>query len=194
MSHNWFLNRFWIRNSFVTQSITKFNTKLAVKFGGTLEKSKFEGKMKYPKITFFVFILWICGIYLIFKIGEKESEINDKLLKNNVEIIGIIESIQISNNHCFAIIHLKNIKTNTKIFNQKLNKKYFPYAIRNGKSEIYAHICNFENIGDTLTLKSNEKIIMISQNSNIKKSIRDIGIVREETDMNFIKLNTKLYK
>ena len=150
--------------------------------------------MKYPKITFFVFILFICGIFLLFKIGEKEGVIDDKLLKNNVEIRGVIESIQISNNHCFAIIHLKNIETNTKIFSQKLDKKYFPYTIKNGKSEIYAHICDFENIGDTIILNSNEKIITIRQNSNGKKSVRDIGIVSEETDMNYIKLNTKLYK
>jgi hypothetical protein len=150
--------------------------------------------MKYPKIAFIVFTLFLFGLFLLFKIGEKEGEINDKLLKNNIKIKGVIESIQISNNHCFAIFHVKNIETSTKIFNQKLNRKYFPYAIKNGKSEIYAHICNFENIGDTITLNSNEKIITIKHNSNGENSIGDIGIVSEEDDMNYIKLHSKLYK
>ena len=150
--------------------------------------------MKYPKIAFFGFILWIFGIFLLFKIGEKEGKINDKLLKNNLEIKGVIDSIHISKNHCFAIFYVKNIETNTKTFNQKLNRKYFPYAIKNGKSEIYAHVCDFENIGDTIILNSNEKIITIKQNSNGKNSMRDIGIVTEEDDMEYIKLNSTLYK
>lgn len=150
--------------------------------------------MKYPKITFFVFLFWILGFFLIFKWGKKESKINDELLKNNVVIEGVIESIKISNNHCFAIIYVKNIETNTKTFNQKLNRKYFPYAIRNGESEIYAHICDFKNIGDTITLNSNEKIITIKHNSNGEKSIRDIGIVSEEDDIEYIKLNSTFYK
>lgn len=150
--------------------------------------------MKYPKITLLVFILWIIGFFIMYKVGSEESKIENKLLKNNIEIKGIIESIKISKNHCFAIIQVKNLEANRKIFNQVLNRKYFPYVIKNNQSEIYAHICDLENIGDTITLNSNEKIIKIKDNSTGKISERDIGIVKEETDMEYIKLNTILNK
>lgn len=148
--------------------------------------------MKYPKVLLVIFILWLLGFFIMYKIGKAESKINDNLLKNNIEIKGIIKSIQISNNHCFAILTVKNIETSTKIFNQKLKRKYFPYVIKNDVSEIYTHVCDFENIGDTITLKSNEKIIKIKHNSNGENSLRDIGIITEETDIDYIKMNSKL--
>ena len=90
-----------------------------------------------------LFISFLLGIYFLNKWSNKEYEIEQNMLHNNFVLKGKVDSFKISNNHCFAILYISKFKSNSKEFNPKKEKKYFPYAIENNRAEVYDRIYTF---------------------------------------------------
>src|SRR5690606_21538111 len=135
--------------------------------------------MKKTKIAFIGFYLFLVIFFIMYKMGEKDKIIEDKLLRNNVELKGIIKSFKISNNHCFAIIYLENIECNISSFNPETKRRFFPYAINKKQSEIYTHICELESkeIGDTLELISNDFKIKMYNKVNKERIEKELYMI-----------------
>jgi len=148
--------------------------------------------MKHPKIVFIFFILWLLLIFIWYKTGRSQKTEDDKLLKNNIEFTGTLKSVKVSQNHCFAIISIDNVKSNVASFNPDLKDRYFPYAIKNGRAEIYTFLCEgkIKEIGRDVKLNSNQRELILEIDH--KPYEFEIWITSERPDIQFIKENTTL--
>lgn len=146
--------------------------------------------LKHPKVAFIFFILWLAIIFLWYKGGKYQKLQNDKLLKNNIEFTGNIKSYKISGNHCFAVILIDSIKSTVTSFDPRLDKRYFPYAIKNGRAEVYRPLCEetAKEITGRVSLNSNKRTFTLE--SNKKTYELEIGIISDDRDIAFIKDNT----
>ncbi|AWA31025.1 hypothetical protein HYN48_13560 [Flavobacterium magnum] len=144
--------------------------------------------MKYLKIIIpLIFFLLIC--FAANHSAERDKIHQDKLLHNNVKIHGIISSIKISGNHCFAVLGIKNVKSNFTIFNSNTQKEFFPYLIKNDKAEIYTHICENEiMIGDSIYFDSNNLMLKVFGKNQYELNV---NLISEPTDIFFAKKNTQ---
>ncbi|AWA30943.1 hypothetical protein HYN48_13835 [Flavobacterium magnum] len=143
--------------------------------------------MKYLKIIIPLAIFAL----ICFEVNNAEnsfSEYEDKVLHNNVNIKGVISSVKRSNNHCFAVWKIDNVKSNIAYFRSNTNEQYFPYVIKNKKAEIYLELCDTLVIGDSIELDSNNLLVKITGKNNIERSI---GLVTESYNISFIKKNTQ---
>ena len=150
---------------------------------------------KYPKFTLPFFLVGIVIIIFTEKIKSSEYEKDEKLLHNNVFIKGVVTSRNISNNHCFAIIFVRNTNTSISHLKPKIDEElYLPYAINKEYSEVYTPSCEIEEIdqGDTIILNSNSKTVAIKHLDKVSKW--NIKMVNEQYNIKFIKENTTLFE
>ena len=146
--------------------------------------------MKHPKIALTFLCLWLLIIFSWYRAGNANKTKNDKLLKNNIEFSGTIKSYKISWNHCFAIILIDSVKSNTTFFNPKVGKQYFPYAIKNGMAEVYTTVCETtsKKIGHKMSLNSNQRKLTFEMDQ--KPFETEIYIISSNPDVAFIKENS----
>jgi hypothetical protein len=100
-------------------------------------------------------ILFVCLITLVFYFGNKTSQRENGLLKNNVFFKGIVKNIQVSDNHAFGIISLILDSANIKEFDSKISTEMYPYKVIGKNAELYTSIPAGLEIGDTVTVNSN---------------------------------------
>ena len=139
-----------------------------------------------------LFISFLLGIYFLNKWSNKEYEIEQNMLHNNFVLKGKVDSFKISNNHCFTILYISKFKSNSKEFNPKKEKKYFPYAIENNIAEVYDRICESQiSIGDSIFINSNNKIVYYKtkKDGNFEGDLEMAG-----GNISFIKEHSKLFK
>ena len=139
-----------------------------------------------------LFISFLLGIYFLNKWSNKEYEIEQNMLHNNFVLKAKVDSFKISNNHCFAILYISKFKSNSKEFNPKKEKKYFPYAIENNRAEVYDRICESQiSIGDSIFINSNNKTVYYKtkKDGSFEGDLEMAG-----GDISFIKEHSKLFK
>ena len=139
-----------------------------------------------------LFIAFLLGVYFLNKWSNKEYEIEQNMLYNNFVLKGKVDSFKISNNHCFAILYISKFKSNSKEFNPRKEKKYFPYAIENNRAEVYDRICESQiSIGDSIFINSNNKTVYYKtkKDGNFEGDLQMVG-----GDISFIKEHSKLFK
>ena len=146
------------------------------------------------KISLLTFSIFLLTIISWFYISLEDEKINDQLLDNEVTIEGIVEEIKISDNHCFAIIYLKNVVSTPRYFNLLLRNKSYPYIINNLKSEVFCTQCESDSTqrGDTLILDSKRKRISIMHKRNKLKINQNLEIIIDGSNIDYIKRNSKL--
>lgn len=146
--------------------------------------------MKHPKIALGFFCLWLLIIFSWHQTGKANKAKDDKLLKNNIEFSGTIKSYKISWNHCFAIMLIDSIQSNTTFFNPKVGKQYFPYAIKNGMAEVYTTVCETtsKEIGHKISLNSNQRKLTFEVNRKPFKT--EIYMISSNPDMEYIQENS----
>lgn len=142
-------------------------------------------------------VLFIIMVYQLQRRGKEEYQKDSLLLKNNFKMEGIVDSFYVSNNHCFAVIYLNVFQSNVKYFNPKKENNYFPYAINDGKAEIYTQVCASQiDVGDSVLIDSNYRTVYFKTKSigNHQGEINfvqgDIGYIKEKSKLfpeNFIK-------
>lgn len=137
-------------------------------------------------------ILFILMVYQIQKWGAQEYKKDSLELKNDFILKGIVDSFQISNNHCFAVIYMSHFESNFNYFNPKKNKKYFPYAINGKSAEVYTGVCARQiDSGDSIIIDSNKRTVFFKTKS-IGNHYGDINFV--EGDIGYIKENSQLFR
>ena len=139
-----------------------------------------------------LFIVFLFEVYFINKCSKEEYAIEQKMLQNNFVLKGKVDSFKISDNHCFAILYISKFKSNSKEFNPRKEKKYFPYAIENNRAEVYDRICESQiSIGDSVYINSNEKTIYYKtkKDGNFEGNLEMAG-----GDISFIKKHSNLFK
>ncbi|WP_435524784.1 hypothetical protein [Chryseobacterium indoltheticum] len=142
-------------------------------------------------------LLFILMVYLINKCGAEEYQKDSLLLKNDFKLKGIVDSYQISNNHCFAIIYINYFESNFSYFNPKNGENYFPYAVKGENAEIYTEVCGSQiDSGDSIIIDSNKRTVYFKTKSigNHQGEINfvqgNIGYIKEKSKLfpeNFIK-------
>lgn len=137
-------------------------------------------------------ILFIFTVYQIQKWGAQEYKKDSLELKNDLILKGIVDSFQISDNHCFAVIYMSHFESNFNYFNPKKNKKYFPYAIDGKSAEVYTGVCARQiDSGDSIIINSNKRTVFFKTKS-IGNHYGDINFV--EGDIGYIKDNSQLFR
>lgn len=137
-------------------------------------------------------ILFVLIVYQMQKWGAREYKKDSFDLKNDFMLKGIVDSFQISNNHCFAVIYLSHFETNFKYFNANKNKKYFPYAINGKSAEVYTRVCAKQiDSGDSIIIDSNKKTIFF-RTKNLGNHEGEINFV--QGDIGYIKQKSKLFQ
>ena len=144
--------------------------------------------MKYLKIIIpLAFFLLLC--FAANRCAEEDNIRQSKLLHNNVKLHGVVSTVKISWNHCFAVLGIKNVKSNSTNFNSNTENEYFPYLIKNDKAEIYTHTCENEiMIGDSIYFDSNNAILKVFGK---KQYELDFNFITEPLDISFAKQNTQ---
>lgn len=143
-----------------------------------------KDRYKFPIMLLFFILM----VYQINKWSKASNDADFLLLKNDFVLNGVVDSLQVSDNHCFAVIYLQKFRSNFKCFNPKKNKKYFPYAIKNGNAEIYVNVCEGQiDNGDSIIVDSNRSIVFFKtkSNGNFKGNLKfaqgDISFIRRKT-------------
>ena len=143
-----------------------------------------KDRYKFPVML----ILFVLMAYQIQKCGAQKYEIDSVELKNNFILKGVVDSFEISNNHCFAVIYLKNFESNFNYFNPKKNKKYFPYAVKGINAEVYVKVCStFIDEGDSIIVDSNKRTVFFktkssgNHQSDLNFAQGDLGFIREKS-------------
>ncbi|KUJ50793.1 hypothetical protein [Chryseobacterium sp. JAH] len=152
-----------------------------------------KNKLKIP----IMLILFVLMVFQLQKWGEQEYKKDSLELKNDFVLKGIVDSFQISNNHCFAVIYLSHFESNFNYFNPKKNKKYFPYAISNKGAEVYTAVCAGQiDSGDSIIIDSNKRTVFFrtkilgNHEGEINFAQGDIGYIKDKSKLfpeNFLK-------
>lgn len=129
-------------------------------------------------------------VMVVYQSSKKELQTNGKLITNNIAFSGVITNLNVSENHAFGILQLKILETNNNSYNFKAQNYIFPYQIKDSIAEIYTHISTLEiKKGYRAVVNSNNKTITVFDGAKLLYEW-DIYIVKDETDINFVKENT----
>lgn len=145
--------------------------------------------MKYLRF-FILFIVFIAIVMYVSSNGSDEYEGKNKVLDNNVSFAGNVTDVKQSNNHTFGIITLNLTKSNVKDFNGQLEDGIYPYRILGNTAELYTIIPDGIRIGNSVSLKSNEKNSHYYYVKTKQKSEGYVWVITEPTDIEFVKENS----